>query len=158
MTHEIVKCREHGTVYSNCRCASPGKVTRLEDCHCTVPGSMQLPENQASVEQGPTWPYGTCPSCGSGNPNVSISSPEKPLPAGVLQCPDSWHDLAPMPGSPDLPKPAEFSVHVIFAKVGGLWRYEGMFLGDESRPVRDRIKRIVEEENGAGTYWEATLP
>lgn len=35
MTHRKVVCRVHGTVYSNCRCMSPNKVTEPIDCHCT---------------------------------------------------------------------------------------------------------------------------
>lgn len=112
MAHHIVRCREHLTVYENCRCTSPDKRQVYVDCHCT-------PEQEQKASA--------------------------PSTVGTV-----------VPGSTALP--ATFSTWVVFARVNALWRYEGMFFGDESAPVRQRIKALVEEENGAGSYWEAQLP
>jgi hypothetical protein len=33
VTHEIIKCREHGTSYAQCRCPSPDKQVVFVDCN-----------------------------------------------------------------------------------------------------------------------------
>jgi hypothetical protein len=57
-THEVVKCREHGTVQAQCRCPADNKTVILADCQCTpeqiaisaFPKAVMLPPSTPQPE------------------------------------------------------------------------------------------------------------
>jgi len=55
--HFKVVCRDHGTVYTQCRCPSPDKLIRQESCRCT-PEEIHLAKSLAK----PPADYGLPPS------------------------------------------------------------------------------------------------